>query len=179
MDSSQKFLLLVEACEIDANVILGMLRDINSQHTFMVEVVGELADGLRHVDRADIVLIDLSLPDSKGIDTFRRLKVLADIPIVVITKDDDGVGLQAVKEGAQDCLVFGQFTANTLLRSILYAIERHRRLIAENRLSEVLSALGEMRREVTGLTSQVRECRVSVNKFASQSHAQEFAGVGD
>ncbi len=177
MDSNQKFLLLVEAREDDANIILEMLRSVNSQSSFKVEVVGELADGLRHVDRADIALIDLSLPDSKGIDTFRRFKAAADIPIVVVTKDDDGIGLQAVKEGAQDCLVFGHFTANTLLRSILYAIERYRRLIAENRLSEVLSALGDMRREVVGLTSQVRECRVSVNKLAT--HSEEMVGAGD
>lgn len=175
MDNDQKFLLLVEARNEDANVILRMLREVDPQRSFMVEVVDTLADGLRLASEADIALIDLSLPDSKGIETFRTLKSSTSIPIVVVAKEDDGTGLQAIKEGAQDCLVFGQFTAHTLLRSILYAIERHRREIAESRLSEVLAALGDMRKEVSGLTSQMRECRVAVNQLAEQTAEQELA----
>jgi CheY-like chemotaxis protein len=98
----------------------------------------DFAAQLVHVDRLsaalsslaqasfDALLLDLSLPDAQGVDTLRRVRQVAPaLPIVVLTGlDDDTVALSAMRNGAQDYLVKGQVTANLLVRSIRYAIER-------------------------------------------------------
>ena len=94
--------------------------------------------GLEQVDRLsaaferlatgeiDVVLLDLTLPDSHGIDTFVRLERSAPrTPIVVLSGlDDEAMAIRAVREGAQDYLVKGQVDGKTLTRSIHYAVER-------------------------------------------------------
>ena len=75
----------------------------------------------------DIILLDLSLPDSQGLHTFLRLQTLAPhLPIVILTStDDELLALEAVQKGAQDYLVKGQTPSDLLIRAIRYAIERH------------------------------------------------------
>lgn len=76
----------------------------------------------------DVLLTELQLPDSQGYDTFATLNyVTNDTPILIITElDDEQIALQTVRAGAQDYLVKGQFQTASLVRSIYYAIERHR-----------------------------------------------------
>ncbi len=76
----------------------------------------------------DVILIDLSLPDSQGIASFLTLhRQAANIPIIVLTGlDDETLALSAMQQGAQDYLIKGQVDRNLLLRSIRYAIERER-----------------------------------------------------
>jgi two-component system cell cycle sensor histidine kinase/response regulator CckA len=76
----------------------------------------------------DIVLLDLGLPDSQGIETFSRAhREAPKEPIVVISGlDDEGVALEAVRQGAQDYLVKGRLEGRLLARVIRYAIERKR-----------------------------------------------------
>ena len=78
------------------------------------------------LDRMDVVLADLSLPDSQGIETFRQLyRHPSRAPIVVLSGlDDEAMALRTVEEGAQDYLVKGQFDSALLVRSIRYAIKR-------------------------------------------------------
>ena len=97
-------------------------------------------DRIRHVDRfeaaidvlaadpADVVLLDLMLPDSRGVDTVRRLAAHhPELPIVVMTgEDQEGTGVSAIQLGAQDYLVKGTFSAELVHRTIRYAIERKR-----------------------------------------------------
>lgn len=77
-------------------------------------------------DRFDVVLLDLSLPDSFGLDTLRTLQdCMPDIPVVVLTgADDREMSLQAMATGAQDYLVKDRISVQLLERSIRYAIER-------------------------------------------------------
>jgi len=77
---------------------------------------------------ADIVLLDLMLPDSQGMETFSSLHAQApNLPIVVLSgMSDENIALEAVRLGAQDYLVKGQFEAGLLSRAVRYAIERHR-----------------------------------------------------
>jgi diguanylate cyclase (GGDEF)-like protein len=97
---------------------------------FELECVGRLSQGLEYLSTrtAGVVLLDLSLPDSYGFDTF--LKVYAHspkVPIIVLTgNDDQTVALSAVKTGAQDYLVKGKLDRELLLRSMQYSIERKR-----------------------------------------------------
>ncbi|MFA5353596.1 MAG: GGDEF domain-containing response regulator [Thermodesulfovibrionales bacterium] len=76
----------------------------------------------------DVILLDLGLPDSRGVDTLvRALDCAQDIPIVVLTGlDDENTGVKAVQMGAQDYLIKGRIDLQLLTRSILYAITRHR-----------------------------------------------------
>ncbi len=76
----------------------------------------------------DVILLDLMLPDSQGLDTFKTLQAHAPhVPIIVLSGlDDEALALQAVQAGAQDYLVKGQFTHHLLAHAIPYAVERKR-----------------------------------------------------
>ncbi len=97
---------------------------------FVLEHVQTLGDGLERVQRGGIalVLLDLSLPDSFGLDTFARAHEAApEVPIIVLSgRDDEALAIKTVHEGAQDYLVKGQVDTRLLVRSMRYAIERKR-----------------------------------------------------
>jgi len=82
---------------------------------------------LKH-NKPDIVILDLGLPDSSGIDTFKKLQQsFTELTIIVVTGNIDAkVGLEAVHNGAQDYLIKSEISQNLLSRSILYSIERKR-----------------------------------------------------
>ncbi len=120
--------LLVEDNRVDArlvqlalNQVVGVVFDI-LMVTTAAQAVEQVASGGFH-----LVLLDLGLPDSWGIDTFRRVhEHAAAIPIIVLTGNaDEEIGVQAIRQGAQDYLVKGA-TAATLVRAIRYAMSRHR-----------------------------------------------------
>lgn len=74
----------------------------------------------------DVALLDLTLPDSSGLQTFTDLKAAApEVPVLVISgMTDESLALRAVREGAQDYLIKGQLDGRTLERSVRYATER-------------------------------------------------------
>lgn len=76
----------------------------------------------------DIILLDLSLPDSQGVETLKNLtKKYPDLPIVVITGfDDEGLALESLRQGAQDYLIKGNVDSYSLPRTIHYSLERKR-----------------------------------------------------
>lgn len=78
--------------------------------------------------RFDVILLDLSLPDSRGVETVVRMRrQVNDVPIIVLTGlDDEATAAKALQEGAQDYLIKGAFDAPLLRRAIRYAIERER-----------------------------------------------------
>ncbi|MBV9543063.1 MAG: hybrid sensor histidine kinase/response regulator, partial [Chloroflexi bacterium] len=118
--------LLIEDNPGDVRLIREMLRD------GAVELVTatRLADGLREVTDhpPDLVLLDLSLPDSHGFETFDRVHAtVPEIAVVVLSGlNDEELAVRAVHEGAQDYLVKGQVDGAALFRSMRYAIERQR-----------------------------------------------------
>ena len=97
---------------------------------FLVQPAESLAVGLDRLasGRVDVVLLDLSLPDSRGLDTLKRVRAQsASVPIVVLSgHDDESMALAALKLGAQDYLVKGTANAQIVVRSIRYAMERKR-----------------------------------------------------
>jgi diguanylate cyclase (GGDEF)-like protein len=88
-------------------------------------------------DGADVVLADLNLPDSQGLDTLAALRAqVPSVPIVVLTgHSEQALGVRAVQMGAQDYLQKGRFDHAILQRSLRYAIERHRFIATLNDLS--------------------------------------------
>lgn len=114
---------------------------------FDPELVGSLEGAVEKLKKRDfdIVLLDLFLPDSKGHKTFLKiLEQIPDTPIVVVTGlDDKSAAIQCVREGAQDYLVKGDLDVNQLVRSLIYAIERHRtrRMLQNLSLSDELTGL--------------------------------------
>jgi signal transduction histidine kinase len=121
-------ILLVEDNPGDARLLRETLRDgcvwpYDVEH---VDRLGPALERLQSGDAADVVLLDLSLPDAHGLDTVRRtLEAAPEVPIIVLTGlSDDALALEAVHAGAQDYLVKGEAAGDVLARAILYAIQR-------------------------------------------------------
>ena len=121
--------LLVEDMLMIAKVTEQMLKKaLNTKYNVMHTArMSDTLEALKAED-FDVVLLDLNLPDSRGLDTVTRvIQVAPEIPIIVLTAtNDDAVGLRAVQMGAQDFLFKGEFNYLTLERAIIYSIERHR-----------------------------------------------------
>lgn len=129
MASAPVRILLVEDNPGDARILRELLRDARSLHFDLVHVERLEAARLQmHATGADVVLLDLSLPDAHGLDTVRAmLEAAPDAPIIVLTGlDDDATAVQAVQAGAQDFLVKGHVDGPLLARAVRYAMERKR-----------------------------------------------------
>lgn len=120
-------ILLVEDNPADAD-LLAELLEVSVGVEWELVSVEFLHSAIAHLSKQpfDIVLLDLSLPDSHGLETLTRLrKVAPDTAMVVMTgMDDEALGLKSVRLGAQDYIVKGQITTQLLVRTIRYAIER-------------------------------------------------------
>jgi PAS domain S-box-containing protein len=124
---------LIEDNPGDARLVSEALIDADSVDRFqMPELnwVAELTEGLKQLqaEPVDVVLLDLSLPDSHGLPTVSRVKEqFPNVPVVVLTGlRDEFVAVEALHIGAQDYLVKSQIDGPMLLRSIRYALERVR-----------------------------------------------------
>lgn len=115
-DNTGDFLLIQEML----HAIKGFKKDIRHVNTLQ-EAVQEINQQI-----PDVILLDLSLPDSYGIDSFTHLNDYnSSIPILILSGlNDTTFAHDAVKDGAQDYLVKGDFEENLLAKSILYSIER-------------------------------------------------------
>ncbi|MBI4915155.1 MAG: GGDEF domain-containing response regulator [Acidobacteria bacterium] len=96
---------------------------------FELSCQATLADGLAALadGGADVVVLDLHLPDSEGLETLRRvLDLIPEVPVVVLSElDADDLGVGAVRQGAQDFLVKARVNGEVVARALRYAIERH------------------------------------------------------
>ena len=126
-------ILLIEDNPGDARLIREMLAEAETG-SFALEWVPRLSDGLERLNQGeiDMVLLDLGLPDSQGLDTFIKAQAQApQVPFVVLTGlADETLALSAMRQGAQDYLVKGATDPNALLRAIRYATERKKSEIA-------------------------------------------------
>ena len=127
--SDSHTVLLIEDNPGDARLIEVMLAE-DPETPFRLNCVDRLARGLEFLasEKPGLVLLDLSLPDSHGLDTFARVFAHSPtVPIIVLTgNDDQTVALTAVKTGAQDYLVKGKLDRELLVRAMHYSIERKR-----------------------------------------------------
>nr|WP_283091864.1 SpoIIE family protein phosphatase [Magnetospirillum sulfuroxidans] len=134
--------LLVEDQPGDAMLVMIALRECVATR-FQVTHVGTLADARRCLEQEamDVVLLDLSLPDSSGLDTVTKvLDVAPRMPVVVMTGlDDPSLASRALEVGAQDYLVKSDDPGRAVERAILYAVTRMNSQIEREQLADQLA----------------------------------------
>lgn len=126
MSNNRTPLLVIEDNLADAEIVRIYLEDSSFKHQFYH--AESFADGLDIVSNnsIELVLLDLSLNDSIGFKTLKNfLEEVPDIPVIVMTgMNNEIMGIQSVKAGAQDFLVKGEFDAKSLVRTIRYSLQR-------------------------------------------------------
>jgi len=165
-------ILLIEDNPGDRRLIREMLAEAGNV-TFDVQYADRLQAATEYLGQngVEVILLDLGLPDSQGLETLRKVYAqVSEMPIVVLTGlNDEMVGVQAINEGAQDYLIKGQVDTQLLRRTIRYAIERkqaeerERRLQLQLSLSNRLASLGLM---VEGIAHEINNPLASVIGFA-------------
>ncbi|MFA5499765.1 MAG: diguanylate cyclase [Candidatus Omnitrophota bacterium] len=129
MENKEIKILLIEDNKAEAEIIQKMLGFPFGTKFEVINAV-TLTEGLELIEKNifDTILLDLSLPDSIGLDTFGRVHAHAPkTPVIVITGYmDESQALMAFQKGAQDYLIKGQFDGDLLRRSIRYSIERNK-----------------------------------------------------
>jgi two-component system, cell cycle response regulator len=155
-------LLLVENNENDARLLLNLMRRASGE----VEVlwVSSFIEAMGHLRTHDFdaMLLDLSLPDSEGIESIRRVSDRADIPIIALTKESvGGAGVDALLAGAEDSFVKDRVNSQNIIRAVHYAIARHRRIGELHALSQTdeLTGLYNRRAFMTLGDHQIKTAR--------------------
>ncbi len=124
-------ILTIEDNPSDLFLLEHMLRSsgLDIRQLYSTDTINDAYRLLREWE-IDLVLLDLSLPDSWGIHSFQQLKAVAQrIPVIILTGlSDTTLALEAIKEGAQDYLVKSDLTEGLLAKSIQYSLERKRNL---------------------------------------------------
>jgi len=141
INERQATVLLIEDSPVDATMIRGQLSRAKG-NAYEVVVASTLIDGLERLGEGDVdvILLDLTLPDTQGLETFlKTYRIAPQVPIVIITSlDDREVAYNAVRSGAQDYLIKGKLDTEALIHAVNFAIERHAR---QQRLNPHLTGL--------------------------------------
>ncbi|MEX0268872.1 ATP-binding protein [Leptolyngbyaceae cyanobacterium UHCC 1019] len=166
MDKTPLHVLLVEDSPTDADLLRQVFLR-SSQEQWRLTHVERLEAAIAHCqdNSYDVVLLDLGLPDSDGLETVTEFRAsVFTVPVVVLTMmDDDEFALQVMARGAQDYLVKEQITSQLLVRSIRYAIERER----------ILQQLKNSERTILNAWEQEQELNLLKSSFISMA-SHEF-----
>jgi two-component system sensor histidine kinase HydH len=137
------FVLIVENNQVDSRMLKGMLEK-TAYGSFDLDCCSCLADAYRRLENNtyDVVLLDLNLQDSRGLDTLERIHHrFPHLPIVINTGAyEDSLGLKAITSGAQDYLIKGKYLPYGLSKALYYAVERKK---AEQELKAAYNHLRE------------------------------------
>ncbi len=169
---------MIEDNYSDVRIIQEMLKDVGFKFDF--KHAESLSAGLEHLnsDEFDVLLLDLNLPDTYGIDTFfKAQKNIPNLPIVILSgAADENAAIEAVHEGAQDYLMKGEVEGRLLARSIFYAIERkhteeelkkhrdHLEELVEKRTIGLKNANKQLMREINERKQAEEEIRASLEE---------------
>lgn len=176
--------LLVEDNPGDARLIEEELASAGADR-FQLNWVERLKEGLNEVgeDAVDLVLLDLSLPDSDGLETVEPVLEATRLPTVVLTGyEDENLGVQAVRAGVDGYLVKGDVDGDRLARAIRYALEPHEiqreleQLRRQVSMNEKLASLGalvagvgkEIRSSTTHITNAIYQLRQRIEERARE-----------
>jgi len=162
MQGKQIKALILEDDPADMLLLEKIIKDIKLRDIRFSAVIklAEAVDLLKK-ETFDLVISDLTVPDSRGLDTFHGLRAAAPkTPIILLTgMDDEMMAVQAMRQGAQDYLIKGEITASLLQRAATYAIERNT-LIQERLklITELTDAISRIK-VLTGLLPICAGCK--------------------
>jgi len=164
--------LLVEDSPSDARLLCEALQDYPLQQ-FAIESAERLDEAIAFLSRQpfDVILLDLNLPDSRGMETCQRLvRAAGPVPIIILTgADDEASATEAMRLGIQDYLVKGQAQGSVIGRALRYGVERSQ---AQQALRQANERLQEQAEE---LQSQAEELRTQAEERRTQT--EELARV--
>ncbi len=170
-------ILQIEDNPGDVRLIREMLKDCKRlEHHF--EEAGSLEEGKKRLSKGDIdvVLLDLGLKESYGLDTLKELlssEFKVPVVIVMTVMDDEEMGISAVKQGAQDYLIKGQINSYLLGRSIQYALERNQ---AKEKLEEkVRERTKDLILTLQSLKKEIQERKKTEQELQQAKEAAEKA----
>ena len=169
-------ILLIEDNPGDVRHVEEILKDVRG-FAYRFENATRLSTGLIQLETSEInvVLLDLNLPDSNGYETFRKLHgCFPDVPVILLTGlDDEALGLQVVRDGAQDYLVKGNLEGNLLVRSIRYAIERKSAALAlqksEQIIKKTFSCWSDAVFIIDAVTNEIVDCNPAASSIFGYS----------
>jgi PAS domain S-box-containing protein len=158
-------ILLVEDNPGDAGLINIYLKEAFPGF-YVLTTASYLSDGIKHlsVNTFDVIILDLTLPDSTGLNTFTKIyQHSKDTPIIVLTGlEDESLGINAMKLGAQDFLIKGAVKGKELKRSINYSMERYK----------LLKQLSENAKKLNDKTEDLNREKIKL------AEAQKLAHIG-
>lgn len=161
MVDNQINVFLIEDNLADIALIREMLKE-SRKPRFKLYNTRRLKEGLEKIKKENIhvLLLDLNLPDSHGLNTFQKAnEEVSGIPIVILSAfDDEDIAIKAVKGEAQDYLIKDKVDANLLSRSISYAIER------KSNEAELLKYRDQLEEMVEKRTIELKEANEKLQK---------------
>lgn len=188
MDIQRIKILLVEDDPLDRRQVRMVLAKVDQKECFNVDDAATLSQACERLvaDRYDIVLLDLNLGDSSGIDTVVRIRDAdSNATIIVLTGlDDEKTGLEAIKNGADDYIVKGDTLRQILVRTIRYSLERrcirqqlleHRRYLEQmvsERTANLEKANRQLRQEIEDRKRVEKELLVAKRQAEAANEAK-------
>lgn len=179
-------ILLIEDNPGDAKLIEHMLKEA-SGFEYEIAWAEDLPAGVERLrlGQADVVLLDLGLPGSSGLQTLQRLQSqVSQTPALVVLSglSDEDVAMQAVQSGAQDYLIKGQVDSSLLIRSIRYAIERSQAREALQRAhaeleQRVIARTAELAKTVDALHAEIAERKLAEERIRYMAHFDALTGL--
>ena len=171
MQPKQINLLLVEDNADEVTLIKEKLLSVKDID-FNVFSVGRLDQALKRLaeGHVDLVMLDLTLPDSRGSDTFTKIfRQFPEVPIIALTSmEDETMAVRLVQEGAQDYIVKGQGNISALAHAIRYAIERHHVKLSSQDALKRLRELNESKSQfVAEASHEIRTPLAIMREFAA------------
>ena len=165
--------LVVEDSPAIASVIVAMLQYSLPQHA-QIARAGSLAEAISAIrsSNVQVILLDLSLPDSSGTETVMKIRQLTSAPIIVLTgHDDEQLALESLKAGAHDYLVKSELNARLLIRSVNYSIERQRSHLAD---AQALRLYEQREDFMTTLTHDLKNPLIGANRILELMTSGDF-----
>jgi len=175
--------LLVEDNPGDARLIREIFAN-DPVHRIDLAHVQCMADAEKRLaaDRFDVIVLDLGLPDAQGLEAVRRAHAAAPlVPLVVVTGlDDDSMGTQALRAGAQDYLTKGQLDKGGFWRAMRYAMERKTTELAHSQSAESYKVLFDSNPQPMWVLDSESIAFLAVNRAAVRKYgysSEEFLGM--